>query len=89
MGRNNVKDLQLLSWLTQLGFSTAIPLVGFVLLAVWLKNRFSLGNWILFAGIALGLICAVNGFYRNLKLLIGYSKDKKTKNPPVSFTEHD
>lgn len=84
-----MKDLQLLSWLTQLGLSTAIPLVGFVLLAVWLRNRFSLGNWILFAGIALGLICAVNGFYRNLKLLIGHSKDKKGKTPPVSFTEHD
>ncbi len=84
-----MKDLQLLSWLTQLGLSTAIPLAGFVLLAVWLQNRFSLGRWILFAGIALGLICAANGFYKNLKLLIGYSKDKKANKPPISFTEHD
>jgi len=84
-----MKNLKLLSWLTQLGLSTAIPLAGFVLLALWLKNRFFLGNWVLFVGIALGLICAVNGFYRNLKLLNEYSKDKKAKKPPISFTEHD
>lgn len=84
-----MKNLQLLTWLTQLGLSTAIPLAGFVLLAVWLRNRFSLGNWVIFVGIALGLICAVNGFYRNLKLLNESSQDKKAKKPPVSFTEHD
>lgn len=84
-----MKDLQLLTWLTQLGLSTAIPLVGFVLLAVWLKSRFSLGNWVLFVGIILGLVCAVYGFYKNLKLLNEYSKEKGGKKPPVSFTEHD
>lgn len=84
-----MKNLQLLTWLTQLGLSTAIPLAGFVLLAVWLKSRFSLGNWVLFVGIALGLVCAVHGFYKNLQLLNEYSKEKGEKKPPVSFTEHD
>lgn len=84
-----MKSLQLLTWLTQLGLNTAIPLAGFVLLAIWLKDRFSLGNWVLFVGIALGLICAVNGFYKNLKLLNEYNKEKKAKKPPISFTEHD
>ena len=83
-----MKDLQLLTWLTQLGLSTAVPLAGFVLLGVWLRNRFSLGNWVLFVGVGLGLLFAVDGFVRSLKLLDNLSKDKKKK-PPVSFGEHD
>lgn len=84
-----MKNLQLLTWLTQLGLSTAVPLAGFVLLAVWLKSRFALGNWILFAGIGIGLFCAIDGFYKNLKILNEMSKNKKGKQPPLSYSEHD
>ena len=84
-----MKNLQLLTWLTQLGLSTAIPLAGFVLLAVWLKNRFGLGNWVLFAGIGLGVFSAIDGFYKSLKALENLSKEKKKDKPPISFTEHD
>lgn len=84
-----MKNLQLLTWLTQLGLSTAIPLAGFVLLAVWVKNRLDLGNWVLFVGIGLGLFCAIDGFYKSLKALEKLSKDQKKDKPPVSFTEHD
>ncbi len=84
-----MKNLHLLVWLTQLGISTAVPLAGFVLLAVWLKNRFGLGNWVLFVGIGLGLFCAVDGFCRNLKSLNKLGKDTKEKKYPLSYTEHD
>lgn len=84
-----MKNLQLLTWLTQLGLSTAVPLAGFVLLAVWLKNRFGLGNWVLFAGIGLGVVSAVDGFYKSLKALDNLTRDKKKDKPPVSYTEHD
>ena len=84
-----MKNLQLLTWLTQLGLSTAIPLAGFVLLAVWLKNRFGLGNWVLFVGIGLGVVCAVDGFYKSLKILEQLTKDKKKDKPPISFSEHE
>ena len=83
-----MKDLQLLTWLTQLGLSTAVPLAGFVWLGVWLKNRFSLGNWVLFVGIGLGLLFAIDGFCRSLKLLSNMTGDKKKK-PPISYGEHD
>ena len=83
-----MKDLQLLTWLTQLGLSTAVPLAGFVLLGVWLRNHCGWGNWVLFVGIGLGLLFAIDGFVRSLKLLDQMSKDKKKK-PPVSFGEHD
>ena len=83
-----MKDLQLLTWLTQLGLSTAVPLAGFVLLAVWLRERFGLGLWVLFTGIGLGFLFAVDGFVRSLKILSQMSKSKE-KAPPVSYGEHD
>lgn len=84
-----MKDLQLLTWLTQLGLSTAVPLAGFVLLGVWLRNRFALGNWVLLVCIGLGLLFAIDGFVRSLKLLSSMTKDTKTKKPPISYGEHD
>ena len=83
-----MKDLQLLTWLTQLGLSTAVPLAGFVLLAVWLRNQFGLGVWVLFVGIALGLLSAIDGFVRTLKILDKANR-KTGKKPPVSFGEHE
>lgn len=83
-----MKDLQLLTWLTQLGLSTAVPLAGFVLLAIWLQNRFDLGSWVLFAGIGLGLLFAIDAFVKNLKILGKMTGQKKEKTPPVSFGEH-
>ena len=83
-----MKDLQLLTWLTQLGLSTAVPLAGFVLVAVWLRNRFGLGLWVLFVGIGLGLVFAIDGFVRSLKVLGRMCKNQK-ESPPVGYGEHD
>ena len=48
-GRIRVNDwfrsARLLSWMTQFGLSVAVPLVGCILLAVWLQGRFGLGGW--------------------------------------------
>ncbi len=84
-----MKNFSLLAWLTQLGLSTAVPLAGFILLAVWLRDRFSWGNWVIFIGIGLGLFCAIDGFVRNLKALDRIGNDKKKRTPPISFQEHD
>ena len=84
-----MRNLQLLTWLTQLGLSTAVPLIGFIWLAVWLRERFGLGVWVLFVGIGLGIYCAIDGFVRNLKVLDRMSKDKTEKQHPISFDEHD
>ena len=84
-----MKNVNLLVWVTQLGLSTAVPLAGFIVLAVWLRNRFDLGVWVVLVGIGLGLFCAIDGFVRNLKVLNELSKDKEEKDPPVSFGEHD
>lgn len=85
-----MKDLSLLVWLTQLGLSTALPLAGFILLAVWLRDHCGWGAWVLWAGIALGIYCAVTGFLNALNTLKRLSAGKqKEDTPPVSFNEHD
>lgn len=84
-----MKDLTLLVWLTQLGLSVALPPVGFILLAVWLRNQFGWGIWVIWVAIVLGLYCAVTGFLSCLKTLKQLTDDRKKDPPPVSFNEHD
>lgn len=85
-----MRNLSLLVWLTQLGFSVAFPLVGFVLVAVWLQNRFEFGSWVIWAGVVLGVVCALDGLRTSLKAMERLAKDKPDKDPPpVSFNDHD
>lgn len=85
-----MKDLTLLAWLTQLGLSVAVPLAGFILLALWLRDRFALGNWVLWVGIVLGLISAIDGLRISLKALSQIARNKKEDTPPpLSFNDHD
>ena len=84
-----MKDLSLLVWLTQLGLSVALPLAGFVLLALWLRNSWGWGDWVIWAGVGLGIVCAIDGFRVSLKVMERLSRDKKKDPPPVSFNEHD
>lgn len=83
-----MKDLNLIVWLTQLGLSTALPLAGFILLALWLRNSFGWGNWVLWVGIIAGLVSAVDGFRTSLKAMSRISKDKR-EDPPLSFNDHE
>ena len=85
-----MKELTLLTWLTQLGLYVALPLVGFVLLAVWLQDQFGWGDWVLWVGIVLGLVSAVAGLRQSLKIL-GRLTGKKSDDtpPPISFQEHE
>ena len=86
-----MKDLTLIVYLGQLGLSVALPMAGFVLLAVWLRNTFQWGQWVIFAGIGLGLICAIESLLTTLKALSRISrknKDKDDSPPPVSFNDH-
>ena len=85
-----MKDLTLLAWLTQLGLSVALPLAGFILLALWLRDALSWGNWVLWVGIVLGFISAMDGLRLSLKALSQLTKNKKEDAPPpLSFNDHD
>jgi hypothetical protein len=85
-----MKDISLLIWLTQLGLSVALPLAGFVLLAVWLHERYGWGLWVIGVGILLGMICAIDGLRTSLKTMDRLSrKSKETSPSPVSFNDHN
>ncbi|MGM9601960.1 MAG: AtpZ/AtpI family protein [Faecousia sp.] len=85
-----MKDLGLLTWLTQLGISVAVPLAGFVLLAVWLRDRFGWGAWVIWAGIVLGGYCAFQGLRSSLRTMERYlGKDKKDTPQKISFNDHE
>ena len=84
-----MRDLSLLTWLTQLGLSVALPPVALILLAVWLRDRFGWGSWILWLGIGLGIYCAVTGFISSMRTLSRFTKEKKQQTPTISFNEHD
>lgn len=85
-----MKDLTLIVWLTQLGLSVSVPMAGFILLAVWLQNSLGWGHWVIFVGIGLGLICAIDGLRNSLKAMERLSRRKKDDPPlPISFNDHD
>ncbi len=85
-----MKHLGLLVWLTQLGLSVVSPLVAFTLLAIWLHNAFSWERWVIWLGVALGVICAVQGLRDSLRIMGKYVKrDKRKSESPVCFNDHD
>ena len=83
-----MKDLKLLVWLTQLGMSVAVPPAMFILLALWLRDSCGWGGWVLWVGIGLGIITAIDGLRTSLKAMSRLSKNKEQDDPPVSFNEH-
>ena len=84
-----MKDLSLIVWLTQLGISVALPLGGFIWLGIWLQERFDLGIWVIIAGVAMGIFCAVRGLRSSLTTMERMAKNKKEPAHPVSFNDHD
>ena len=85
-----MKDLSLLVWLTQLGLSVALPPAAFIFLAVWLNRSFGWGQWVIWVGIAVGFICAIQGFRDSMKAMeLMSGQKKKQEPPPISFNHHD
>lgn len=84
-----MKNLNLLVWFTQLGLNVALPPAMFILLALWLRDSWGWGGWVLWAGIVLGVVCAVDGLRTSLRAMERMSRNKKEEDKPVSFNEHD
>ena len=75
--------LSALSWIMQVGISVAFPLVLFILLSVWLRNRFDIGTWIIAVGVGLGILGAAGGLISSLRAL--HRLGKNEKEPPQGF----
>lgn len=72
-----MKELRLLVWLTHLGLSVAVPPVLLILLALWLRDDRGWGGWVVWAGVALGVVMAIDGLRTSLKAMSRMSCDKK------------
>ena len=83
-----MKNLSMLVWLSQLGLSVALPPAGFILLAVWLRSRFSFGKWVIWLAVVLGIICAIDGLRNCLKAMQNMAGEQKDP-PPVAFNDHE
>ena len=88
-----MKNLVMLVWLTQLGISVAGPPVLSILLSVWLRDNFSLGEWVIWIGIIVGLTLAIFGLRDSLKAMDRIVRQNKKEEdelpPPVTFNDHD
>ena len=82
-----LKDVSLLVFLSQLGLGVALPLTGFVLLGVWLRQVFELGIWIVIVFTALGALFAVQGFINTLRTMDRMAK--KPEDQPLSYNDHE
>ena len=84
-----MKTVNLLIWLTQLGLSVAVPPACFIFLATWLHRSHGWGQWVIWVGILLGLVSAIEGLRSSIKVMAKMSEDKEKKEkPPLSFNDH-
>lgn len=84
-----MKYLSLIMWVTQFGLSVLFPVCFFLILAVWLQNRYGFGMWIVAVLGILGLLISIStarSCIRSLRKEIDrLSSDKE---PPISFNDH-
>lgn len=84
-----MKGWGMLIWLPQFGISVVFPLIGFIMLAVWLQERFSMGIWVIWVGILLGLFTAAVGVRDTITAMTQIrDKNKDKDSAPVSFNDH-
>lgn len=85
-----MKEWSLLIWIPQFGISAVFPLIGFLMLAVWLHDSCGWGGWVIVAGIVCGLITAAIGFRDTARAMLETSgHKKKSRDPGVSFNSHN
>ena len=84
-----MKILNLLMWVGQFGLSIIFPTLFFLLLAVWLKQKYALGMWIV---VVLGIIGVLTSISTTKSCLRSMQKAAQEasgdQEPPVSFNDH-
>lgn len=69
-----------LSMVTQFGISVITPPVLCVLAAMWLKSRFNIGDWIMLAGILLGISSGVTSMINLIRYMSKEANRKDDEN---------
>ena len=84
-----MKFLTLIMWVGQFGFSVLFPTCFFLMVAVWLQQKFSLGIWIV---AVLGVIGLLTSFSTAKSCLHSILKEMERgsdkKDPPPAFNDH-
>ncbi|RBP37802.1 AtpZ/AtpI family protein [Garciella nitratireducens] len=73
MGKKNSSPLQNLVYLTQLGFTMIVPIIGGVLLGNFIDRKFFAGHFFLMLCTIIGTLAA----FRNLLIVGGKASQKK------------
>ena len=84
-----MKFLSLLMWVTHFGFSALFPTCFFLLVAVWLQEKFALGMWIVAVLGILGLLTSFSTARSCLRsILKEIERTSDRKDPPPAFNDH-
>lgn len=84
-----MKLLSLILWVTQFGLSIIFPTLFFLVLAVWLQNRFDLGMWIIVVCGILGILTTISTTRSCLRSLRKAAEEaSEHKEPPIAFNDH-
>lgn len=74
-----------ISLLTQLGLSVVTPPILAVLGALWLQDRFGLGDWVLFVAILVGILSGVTSVFSFVRREARRdAKEQKSENPDAT-----
>lgn len=85
-----MKILSLLIWVGQFGFSCIFPTLLFLILGIWLQQKYCLGIWIVLLLGFVGIITSVQTTRSCLRSLRQASEDASgRKKPPVNFNHHN
>ena len=72
-----------------MGFPFCFPRFSFLILGVWLQDKFDLGLWIVVVLGIVGLLTSVSTARSCLKSLRKAADESSShKDPPVSFNDH-
>ena len=81
--------LSLLMWVGQFGFSIIFPTLFFLLLAVWLQQKFLLGGWIILLFGIFGVLTSVSTTKSCLRSLRKAAEEASgQREAPISFNNH-
>ena len=85
-----MKQLNLILWVTQFGVSILFPICFFLLLSVWLQQKFDLGMWIVAVFGILGLLTSFSTARSCLRSLLKAAEEvSDSKEKPISFNDHN
>lgn len=84
-----MKLLALLTWVGQFGLSIIFPTLFFLVLAVWLQNKYQLGMWIVIVLGILGILTSISTTRSCLRSMHKAADEVSgEKQIPLSFNDH-